>query len=133
MIVCKYCYSQSYEFTINLFFTNDLRILSGETLEEILNVVTEYNPACVGFNCIYDRTFSMIDLNKLRDKFGFYLNCGSGSIKDKTIRTGISPENYTNIILPYLEYNPIYIGSCCGSSPAHTKKIKETLFEIYNH
>jgi methionine synthase I (cobalamin-dependent) len=131
-IVCDYCHKNDYEFTINLFTGNSLRLLSGEPLEPILEMISEYSPAVVGFNCIYDQTFSNIDLKMLIDNFGFYLNCGAGSFKDQNIRTGISPENYALTILPYLEYNPIYIGSCCGSSPKHTQQLRDTLVEIYN-
>jgi homocysteine S-methyltransferase len=99
---------------------------------EVLQLISEYRPAAVGFNCIYDQTFSNIDLTQLIDNFGFYLNCGAGSFKDKNIRTGISPQNYSLTILPYLEYNPMYIGSCCGSSPEHTRKIRDTIVEIYS-
>lgn len=132
-IVCSYCDKNNYEYTLNLFVTNELRILSGESIEHVLNFINQYNPVSVGFNCIYNRTFSQIVVNQqLSSKFGFYLNCGSGSYTDKNITTGISPEQYSVIIKPYLEYNPLYIGSCCGSTPAHTKKIKETLVEIFN-
>lgn len=132
-IVCSYCDKNNYEYTLNLFVTNELRILSGETLKYVLNFITDFNPVCVGFNCFYNQTFSQIAVNRqLGSSFGFYLNCGSGSYTDKNIITVISPEQYSDIIRSYMEYNPIYIGSCCGSTPAHTKIIKETLVEIFN-
>ncbi len=131
-IVCSYCNENNYEYTLNLFLGSNLKLLSGEPLEVALELITAYKPAAVGFNCIYEQAFSNIDLTKLIDNFGFYLNCGAGSFKDSNIRTGVSPESYALTVMPYLEYNPVYIGSCCGSSPAHTQKIKDTIIEIYN-
>jgi len=133
-IVCNYCDENNYEYTLNLFVTNNLRILSGESLETVLKIINEYNPVSIGFNCIYNQTFSQIVANQqTSSSFGFYLNCGSGSFIDKEIMTGISPEQYLDIIKPYIEFNPLYIGSCCGSTPAHTKLIKETLVEFFKH
>ena len=38
-----------------------------------------------------------------------------------------SDEVFTNSMLKYLSEGPSVIGSCCGSSPKHTKIIKEVI------
>jgi S-methylmethionine-dependent homocysteine/selenocysteine methylase len=132
VIVCQYCSSNKIPFTINLFFDEELNLLSGELLIEIIEIVESYNPAAIGFNCIKPKL-----LNKLFESYspafnwGFYLNCGSGNTYDKEIYCDIEPENYRQIVKMYIKYNPLFIGSCCGSGPKHTQLIKEMFSEIY--
>jgi len=127
-IISKFCSKNKIPFIISLFFNQRLRILSGESLEDVINFILEYNPLAIGFNCILP---SLMNIAMKRLKFnvnwGLYLNCGDGSYTDEDIKCGISPDNYLFEIKKYLTKKPSFIGSCCGSSPLHIKKIKEYL------
>ena len=49
----------------------------------------------------------------------------SGEFTDTEIFEGVTPANYINIVKQKFMREPFFIGSCCGSSPEHTKAIKE--------
>jgi homocysteine S-methyltransferase len=68
-------------------------------------------------------------LNELESNFnwGFYLNCGSGNYSDEIIKCSVPPKEYLKNVKSSLKRNPSFIGSCCGSSPAHIKEIKRLL------
>lgn len=133
-IICKFCSENSLPFSLNFYFEDDLKLLSGEPLIEAVEIVKDYKPTVIGFNCIKQNTFKKFtEQFELPEHFGFYFNCGAGNINDSEIICGVSPENYILEIEPYLKYKPVFIGSCCGSSPSHTKKIKEYFDEIYRN
>ena len=67
--------------------------------------------------------------NSLKFLWGTYLNCGSGKFTDENIKCGVSPDEYWKAISVLLDKRPSFIGSCCGSSPEHTKIIKKILDE----
>lgn len=133
-LVCLYCDSLNIDYTINLFLTHELKLLSGESYLEAIDAISNYNPAAIGFNC-----FSLNVFNKLTNEikpdfnFGFYLNCGLSSVNDEQFAKVISPTEYAIDIASYLRSDPIFIGSCCGSNPDHTKKLKELLVEQNTH
>ena len=127
-IMCEYCSKNDIPFIISLYIEEPLNILSGESMNSVIMYVSDHNPLAIGFNCISAKLF-----NKVREQghslsnWGFYLNCGSGNIRDKLITCGISPEEYLETVNESLTKHPSFVGSCCGSSPQHTKKIKELL------
>jgi S-methylmethionine-dependent homocysteine/selenocysteine methylase len=125
-IICKHCNANQIPFIISLFVTQDGKILSGETLNEILKYVADFNPIAVGINCVTPEIFSGIIGNiDTKMRWGFYLNCGSGNFTDTEIFEGVTPANYIGIVNQNFKNEPFFIGSCCGSSPEHTKAIKE--------
>lgn len=128
MIVCNYCSAESIPYIISLYLTDELRLLSGETLEDTLNFIMEHNPLAIGINCIssehFEKAFKYMDVNY---NWGFYLNCGFDEHHVNEIKCRISPEIYGEIVTKYLEYQPSFIGACCGSSPEHIKAIKRIL------
>jgi len=130
MIVCNYCSSKNIPYIISLYLTDELSLLSGETLEDTLNFIKEHNPLAIGLNCIslehFEKTFKSIDLNY---NWGFYLNCGFDEHHVNEIKCRISPRIYGETVKKYLEYQPSFIGACCGSSPEHIKAIKRILDE----
>lgn len=131
-IICEHCSNGNIPYIISLFVSDDLKLLSGEKLEDILHLIIDYSPIAIGFNCIHPDIFFKIS-NKIKYDFnwGFYLNLASGNYTDITISEGITPDEYIEIIDQYLKFNPLFIGSCCGSTPKHTRAIKEYLFEKY--
>jgi methionine synthase I (cobalamin-dependent) len=127
-IISNYCDKNNIPYVISLYFTDKLRLLSGEKLSEILKFLDDSNALAVGFNCILPSTMDKAKSKiTFPENWGLYLNCGDGSFTDVDIKCGVSPENYSNIIKKYLRFSPSYIGSCCGSSPKHIKKIKNIL------
>ncbi len=131
-IICKYCSENNIPFVVSLFFDENLKILSGENLIDVVNYINSFNPVATGFNCIKPETFfKYVEKYSLPERWGFYFNCGAGDYSDEIITCGINPEHYVEITKKLLPLNPIFIGSCCGSNPAHTKAIKELLNEIY--
>lgn len=133
-IICKYCYENKIPYVVNLFFDKNLKILSGEDLIEIIELISSWDPIAIGFNCIKPETFyKYIEKYSLPLRWGFYFNCGAGNYTDETITCGISPNSYIEYIKPLLEYKPLFIGTCCGSSPLHTKSVKEFFNALYRN
>ncbi|MEK6552829.1 MAG: homocysteine S-methyltransferase family protein [Bacteroidota bacterium] len=133
-IISKFCSSNSIPFVINFFFTSEFNLLSGEPLTEAINMVEDYLPVGIGFNCVKPELFiKYSEINVLPKSWGFYLNCGAGSFEDKNISCGIEPKDYIEMIKPFLGSNPLFVGSCCGSNPNHTKAIKEYFNEVYRN
>jgi S-methylmethionine-dependent homocysteine/selenocysteine methylase len=125
-IICEHCNANKIPFMISLFVTADGKLLSGELLKDVLKFIVGYNPIAVGVNCIYPKVFNGIIQNiELSTRWGFYLNCGSGFYNDEEIFEGVTSTDYINIVDREYNNEPFFIGSCCGSTPAHTKAIKE--------
>lgn len=133
-IISKFCSSNSIPFVMNFFFTSEFKLLSGEPLTEAINMVEDFSPVSVGLNCIKPELLNNYSKNNILPKsWGFYLNCGAGSIEDKNILCGIEPKDYIEVIKPIADLNPLFVGSCCGSNPIHTKAIKEYFNEVYRN
>lgn len=130
-IVCEYCSNNNIPFVISLYFTENLHILSGERLQDVLIYINNnFNPLAIGFNCIKPETFLRFFYDESFDyNWGVYFNCGSGKPADTKISCGISPEEYANTVKKLLTKNPSFVGACCGSNPAHIKQIKKALNE----
>ena len=130
IIVCNYCSSENIPYTISLYLNNELRLLSGETLKDSLNLIKKHNPFAIGLNCIspehFEKAFKSMDLNY---NWGFYLNCGFDEHHVSEIKCRVAPKTYGEIVKKYIEYQPSFIGACCGSSPEHIKAIKRILDE----
>lgn len=132
-IICDFCSKNRIPFVLSLFFTNDLKLLSGEHLSEAIKLICDYQPLAIGFNCIQPETFvkakdhlisSYLGVELL---WGAYLNCGSGSFTDEVITCGIDEFSYQQIIKDILTLKPAFVGACCGSTPNHIKLIRELL------
>ena len=128
LFISKFCDRNSIPFVMSLFFTSEMKILSGENLFEVIKLVEDYNPLAIGFNCIMPKTFQKAfrRIGK-NSSWGLYLNCGSSAINNDNIKCGISHQDYSHEIKKYLPKNPAFIGSCCGSSPSHTKELRKLL------
>jgi homocysteine S-methyltransferase len=133
-IICTFCSENSYPYIINLYFTDELNLLSGEPLYEVVNFISDFSPTGIGFNCIKPQLLKKYFENNTPPKnWGFYFNCGDGYVYDEIINCGIDAQSYSNMIRPFLKMNPMYAGSCCGSNPNHTKAIKELFDEVYRN
>ncbi len=132
--ISKYCSSNSIPFVMNFFFTSEFNLLSGEPLTEAIKMVEDYSPLSVGFNCVKSgQLLKYYEKNELPKSWGFYLNCGVGNVDDENILCGIKPKDYVDLIKSFLNSSPLFVGSCCGSNPNHTKAIKEYFNEVYGN
>lgn len=133
-IVSKFCYENRIPFIISFFFNDELKLLSGEPLSEAIKFVNDFSPIAISFNCIKVKTFrKYLEHHPINSKYGFYLNCGLGTVIDKQMSECIQPDAYTKTIKTLINYNTLFVGSCCGSTPHHTNKIKELLDEIFRN
>ncbi|MCH8326348.1 MAG: homocysteine S-methyltransferase family protein [Bacteroidetes bacterium] len=127
-IICKYCYSNQIQYVLSLFVNDELKILSGEDIKDVIDFIHNYNPLAIGFNCTTISTFLDIYKNiELNFSWGLYLNCGDGSFSDVNIKCGVSPTEYAQVVKNILDKTPLFVGACCGSSPEHIKKLKVIL------
>jgi len=60
------------------------------------------------------------------------MNCGKSNINTGIINNRITPNEYVSYIKDLQTQHTTFIGSCCGSTPEHTLKIKEYLLEQNN-
>ena len=124
-IICDHCDRNNIPYVVSLYLLDTFKILSGESLDNILSFLKDHEVMAIGFNCISPNLLlKIIGSIQLPEKWGYYLNCGSGHKTDKIINCGIQPDEYLKSVKKSLAYKPVFIGSCCGSSPAHIKKIK---------
>ena len=127
-IICDHCDRNSIPSVISLYVLDTLKILSGESLESVLSFLNDHDVLAVGLNCISPELYlKFIGSIGLPKQWGFYLNCGSGQPTDKIINCEIQPDEYLKSVEKSILYKPSFIGSCCGSNPSHTQKIREYL------
>jgi len=130
--VCSYCQKQNIDYVISLYIDENLRLLSGEAISDIIPILKGFSPAAIAFNCMKPEIFLALKNNlKFDFNWGVYLNCGAGNQTDDEITCGVNPEEYFNLIKPIFDHNLSFIGTCCGSTPLHTKYIREKLDELY--
>lgn len=125
-IICNYCSKNNIPYLLSIFFDEDYKLYSGEDINDVLKYITDFNPLAIGVNCIKPDTFlKYFSRLKTDYNWGFYLNCGKGAFTDTNIISGVTPNRYLTIIKKSLIKSPSFVGACCGSTPAHIKKIKE--------
>jgi homocysteine S-methyltransferase len=127
-IICEHYDENEIPYAISLFVNQSLELLSGENLRTALSLLNDHNVLAVGINCISPELFfRILGSIQLPKQWGFYLNCGIGQPTDKIIYCGVEPDDYLETVKKAISFKPSFIGSCCGSTPAHTKKIREFL------
>lgn len=125
-IITNYCRENQIPFAVSLFFDEELNILSGESLSDVITYLSEFSPEVISINCIGQKEFNaVIQQNYFSAINGIYLNVGAGDYMDKHITCGIDPEEYLKMLEPIVSGKYVFVGSCCGSNPHHTKLLKE--------
>lgn len=133
-IICEHCSINKIPFIVSLYFTDDLKILSGEKVYDVMNNVLEYQPETICFNCIKPSTFEKLYKQyQLPMKSSFYFNCGLSNIEEEEFSAFIPPMKYSQLIKDFLNLDPLIIGSCCGSNSSHTLSIRDTIRELYRN
>ncbi|MCX7611764.1 MAG: homocysteine S-methyltransferase family protein [Ignavibacterium sp.] len=129
-IICEFCSKNRIPFVISLYFDDNLKLLSGENVLDVISMIDNFNPLSISFNCINNQTInnlfslstSNLNLNlnlilNLNSTWGFYLNIFS----EKPFST------YAELIKDKIKLNPSFVGACCGSNPDDIRTIKEFL------
>lgn len=123
-IICSCCSLNNIPFIISLYFTEELRLLSGESVLDAVSYINNFSPLAIGFNCIKPDTFEhLAETCSFNFNWGFYINCGSGDVNGSHITCGIDTKTYLEFIRRFLHFRPSFIGACCGSGPAHIKAL----------
>ena len=131
-IISTFCSENGYPFVINLYFSDELTILSGEPLNEAVSYISGFSPKAIGFNCIRPELLKKYFENySPPDNWGFYFNCGHDSPAGQIIDCAVDSHDYAEEVKPLLDLKPLFAGSCCGSNPDHTKAIKRLFDEVY--
>lgn len=132
MIASRYCGTNSIPFITSIYFDENLRLFGGESVEDAITMVMEFEPLLISFNCVNLTAFSnLFNAYKPLPPFGFYLNCGTGKITDPQMHSCITPDEYISGISGFLGENLKMIGACCGSTADHIKKLREFIDEKY--
>jgi len=133
-VICTICKNEDVPFVVSLYINEQLRLNSGEEINEAVELIQQYSPLAIGFNCIKPETFLRI-LSDINPDFnwGFYLNCCSYPGTDKVIKCSISPDEYIIYVKEALTNSPSFIGGCCGTGPEHIIKIKELFDERFSN
>jgi len=127
-IITEHCSSNNVPYIISLFITENLKILSGEDARYVFDFIKDYSPIAIGINCVYPKIFDLLKSKFNFDyRWGYYLNCGSGNYNDTEIYEGVTPNEYGRIVKKNYSSNLFFVGSCCGSTPLHTKAIRNTI------
>jgi len=116
---------------ISFVLLDNNHILSGEKLEDAINMVSSFNVDYFLINCNpLDKTEHALKViaNNWRKKWGIYPNLGIGEPSaDGNIQNIYSDKEFINLIKKALNLNASVIGGCCGSNPNHIKLIKESI------
>lgn len=147
-IVSQLCNKEGIPYVMSLYCDDNLKLLSGETVAETIEMIEKYNPMAISFNCVKYSTMRKI-LNEVKLKkllWGCYINCGDekmqeiyasmdGEVDVHILDVAVSPDelkNFTHEIIEKQNLQPCFVGSCCCSNHEHTKKLKELIMRVYN-
>jgi len=61
------------------------------------------------------------------DCWGFYLNCGEDDFRNPVIKCGLNDTAYLETVKKYINFNPGFIGACCGSNVSHVRVLNKYL------
>lgn len=123
-IISKHCEKFDIPYVMSLYIDENLCLLSGEKVGDIISYLIDTNVLSIGFNCISDKIFlKLVNQIKLPPNWGFYLNCFSKSEQQGNV-CSISVAEYLATVQEIMHFNPSFIGACCGSNPEFIKAIK---------
>jgi S-methylmethionine-dependent homocysteine/selenocysteine methylase len=105
------------------------RLLSGEPIAEAAGAVETLRPDVLSINCVPARRV-LSDLRVLAEAapaapLAAYGNLGPPSGPGGTVFTGeIPPQEYADLAKEWLAIGARIVGSCCGTSSAHTRAVR---------
>jgi len=115
-------------FVVSFVLNENFDLLSGETLAAAVARVEKLAPLAVLVNCIPTRHITPA-LQKLRAltnlPIGAYGNMGTpDDVQGWAFEADIPPHDYCDYAADWLALGAKIVGSCCGSSPAHTRALR---------
>jgi methionine synthase I (cobalamin-dependent) len=97
-------------------------LLSGESLEAAVRAVLPRRPSAIGVNCVDPPGISR-DLVLLAG-----LETGVPLVAyGNVLSTGEDPEAYADAARRWISAGTAIVGGCCGTTPAHTRALRELL------
>jgi homocysteine S-methyltransferase len=127
-IICRHCAQNDIPFIVSLYSDNSKTILSGESISNVFKYITAFGPLAMGVNCINMKSFNSIKTSLPSFfPYGFYLNLGLKKFNDGYIKNSATPKRYSDFVKQNISLGTAFVGSCCGSSPARTKMLKEVV------
>ena len=120
------CYELPIWISFNLLNYNHIK--SGETLENAINTVNEYNVDYILLNCNpLERTKKALNIiSKKCSNWGIYPNLGIGEPSPNgIINQYYSDDQFITLCKESIDLGATVIGGCCGTSPRHIKLLKD--------
>lgn len=132
-ITTKYCDKKNIPYLISLYFTENLTLLSGEKVSEVIKFLSDTNVLSIGFNCVTSSVIMKLSSQvELPNSWGFYLNCFAKNAQaNSACSTSIG--DYLVTVQELIHFNPSFIGACCGSNPDFIRAIKGYLDARVKH
>src|ERR1035437_9222973 len=103
------------------------RTLSGQTTEAFLNSVSHVDLLSVGLNCALGAKEMRPYLEEMAEKSPFYVSCyPNAGLPNQFGEYDETPDHMGDHIHDFIEHGFVNIvGGCCGTTPAHIRKIAE--------
>jgi len=117
------CAATGKEFAVSFVCTRDGALLSGESLEEAVDVLRPHEPAAIMINCVSALHIGAVH-RKLRtaydDVTGCYANTGTPEKGEATqVRHDVTPEEYAVRSEEWVADGARIVGGCCGTTMEH--------------
>lgn len=124
-IISEFSGESNIPYVISIYFNDDMKILSGESVIDVVDFISGYQPMAISFNCISPKLLTeFLTSHNTRYPWGYYCNVGSGNVDDEKITSSLTADEYVTEIKEITNGHLLFAGSCCGSAPAHTKALK---------
>ncbi len=108
------------------------RTLSGQTLEAFRISVSHMDLLCIGINCALGADQMRPFIEELSEKTSLYTSIyPNAGLPNEFGEYDELPEYTAKILKEYAQSGFVnFVGGCCGTTPAHIKKIAETVSKI---
>lgn len=121
-------------FVVSMVVAENGNLLSGESIEDVVEAIEPLQPLAVGLNCIPPRGLSAI-LPRLRSATSLPL-VAYGHIGNRTPIRGwsygqeISPAEYAEFAAEWIGMGVRIVGGCCGTTPAHIAAVRQKVDQL---
>ena len=108
------------------------RTLSGQTTEAFLNSVSHVDLLSVGLNCALGAKEMRLYLEEMSEKSPFYVSCyPNAGLPNQFGEYDETPEDMGHHVHDFIVHGFVNIvGGCCGTTPAHIRKIAELAKDV---
>ncbi|MBE2279879.1 MAG: homocysteine S-methyltransferase family protein [Ignavibacteriaceae bacterium] len=122
------CETNKIPYVMSLYFEEG-KILSGEKLGKIIEILNSSNTEAISFNCVKFEDLKFLDELNIKIRKGFYPNAGTSDVRSGKIKEVLSPEKFAENLAAFIDESTAFAGGCCGTTPGHIKELKEVLVE----